>query len=574
MANGDVPGATHERHMQASQKSSAASSSASQPDREKGFPSMDSDSTMANPNGEVLIEGRGLEKGFPGVLALDQVDFCVKRGEVHVLLGENGAGKSTLVKVFSGVYQLDRGQLVVGGEMVKEWNARLALQAGVSTIYQEFNLAPDMTVMENVFMGREPQGRLSFLRNRRALKARTEDLLERFGFILDPEATVRSLGVAQRQMTEILKSLSLADERVIIFDEPTAALSDREIDNLFSIIGRLKESGVGMLYVTHRLDEVPLIGDQVTVMRDGRIVGSGHPAMVDRSTVIEWMVGHKLKDYNHGAGHVRREVALSVRDFSVGPRVHAVSFDVHQGEVVALFGLVGAGRTELVRAIVGVDKPDTGSVVSVKARPVVLSSPEKALRLGVGLSPEDRKRSGIVPDRSVRENVVLASLNKLTRWGPVLDRSRVNERAAGFVARLRIRAPSLDTLAGSLSGGNQQKVILARLLAAEIGVLILDEPTRGIDVGARQEVYEIIDELASSGVGVLVATSDLDEVMRIADRIVVMSEGRVTGERTAAEADRTELMHLAFPTNEQRSVTDSDKSGGEAPAGDVGLLEV
>ena len=504
---------------------------------------------MSDPTSDnVLLEVRGVSKAFPGVKALKAVDLRLERGEVHVLVGENGAGKSTLIKMLSGVHTPDEGELYVGGRLVSEWNARLALEAGVSTIYQEFTLAPDMTVAENIFMGREPSGGLPFLRDRRRLRSEAVALISEFDFSLDPDSPVRRLGVAHLQMTEILKALSLADiadERVIILDEPTSALSENEAENLFTIIDRLKSRGVGMLYVTHRLDEITRIGDCITVMRDGRVVAPRVPITVERGQVIEWMVGRKLKDLTQGVNNTRPATALAISDFSFGSRVKNISFEVRQGEVVALFGLVGSGRTELVRAIIGADKGGTGEI-RLGGAVVALTSPAAAIRRGVGLSPEDRKRSGIVPGRSVKDNVTLASLDMLTRWGPVIDRRRVGEWAGTYVQRLGVRTPTLESHVGTLSGGNQQKVILARLLSAEVSVLILDEPTRGIDVGARRDVYEIVNELTASGVGVLMVSSDLDEVLAMANRIIVVSQGRITGERTASAVDRNEILHLAF----------------------------
>ena len=498
-----------------------------------------------------LIAGHGLSKSFPGVRALHDVNFSIRRGVVHVLVGENGAGKSTLVKIFSGVHAPDRGALLLDGRRVSAWDARSALDGGIATIYQEFNLVAHLSVAENIFLGREPTLPGGVLRDRKALHRGAQALLGQFEVDIDPDERVRNLGVAQRQTVEILKALSVGTTRVLMLDEPTAALSARETDYLFATIRRLTDSGVGILYISHRLDEVKEIGDEITVMRDGRIVSQLPAAQMRRDEIVALMVGRELQDLYPPrrpvaptAGHP----ALRVQHVAVGKRVLDASFDVRRGEVVGLFGLIGAGRTELVRAIVGADRL-RGGRVEVAGRLVHLRSPHGALRVGVGIAPEDRKRSGIVPNRSVRDNISLAALAQ-GRWGRlVLHRRVVQAACEGYIRQLRIKAANLNAKIGTLSGGNQQKVVLARLLAADADVLILDEPTRGIDVGAKGEVYNLIARLAQEGRAILVVTSDLEEALGISDRLLVMRTGLIVGELNGATTTREQALHLALPAS-------------------------
>jgi ABC-type sugar transport system ATPase subunit len=505
---------------------------------------------------EVLLEGRALNKRFPGVHAVRDVDFRLDRGLVHVLVGENGAGKSTLVKLLSGVYEPDSGVLVVGGQPVAHWDVHAALAGGVSTIYQEFNLVGDLSVAENVYLGHEPGPLGGLLRSRAALMEATHTVLAQIGVDLDPREKVSRLGVAERQVVEIAKALSLGDERVLMMDEPTAALSAHETAQLFAVIRRLTARGVGILYITHRLDEIAEVGDLVTVMRDGEVVGARLPVPVDRDEVVRLMVGRELSVTQVALPPRAADapVRLRVTGLAAPPAVVEASFELAAGEILGVFGLVGAGRTEMVRALVGADRR-AGGEVEVDGTVRVVQSPAAALDLGMGMAPEDRKGAGIVPHASVRSNLVLSSLPALSRWG-WLDRRRIDATCEDHVRRLRVKAPGLDAKIGTLSGGNQQKVVVARLLAADADIIIFDEPTRGIDVGAKREIADILAALAAEGKAVLAISSDLEEVLAVSHRLLVMRTGRIVASLPTASAERHHVLELALPeevSSENRS---------------------
>jgi ribose transport system ATP-binding protein len=501
--------------------------------------------SSSNPAGSPLLEARGLSKAFPGVQALDGVDFDLREGEVHVLLGENGAGKSTLVKHLAGVYHPDEGGLMMRGEPVRWSGPDDALAAGIVTVYQEFNLAPYMTVAQNVFLGQEPMSGL-FL-NRRERSRRTVELMRQLEIELDPDARVEHLGVAQRQMVEIVRALASRELKVLILDEPTAAISRHEIDVLFGVLRRLRERGVGMVYISHRLEEIEQIGDRVTVFRDGQKIATHAVGEIGTDRIIELMVGRPMTQlFPDREGDRGTEALLEVRDLTLASgRARDVSFDVRRGEIVGLFGLVGAGRSETVRALFG-DEPIAAGTVSVDGRVVHLRSPKAAVRLGFGLAPEERKEEGIVPFMSVAENISISSLHKVSR-GPFLSHSNMGRLAQQYVEALHIATPGVGTPIRSLSGGNQQKCIIARLLAAESEILLLDEPTRGIDVGAKAAVYDLINDLAASGKAVLLVSSDLVEVMGMCDRVIVFRKGRVAAEFARGEMSEQAIMRAAVP---------------------------
>lgn len=496
-----------------------------------------------------LLEGLGLSRSFPGVRALTDVDVAIRAGTVHFLVGENGAGKSTLVKLLAGVHAPERGQLLLDGRDVTGWNARTALQRGVATVYQEFNLVPHLTVAENVFLGREP-GR-GALRDRTALRHNTVALLQQFDADIDPDQAVRDLGVAHRQTVEILKALSLGSTRVLMLDEPTAALSARETQSLFATIRRLTARGVGILYISHRLDEVQEIGDEISVMRDGEVVAHRPAQELEHDEMVRLMVGRRLQDLFPPRPRVETASAtpaLRVEHVSLGSRVRDASLEVARGEVVGLFGLIGAGRTELVRGIVGAERLSSGRV-EIDGCPVRLRSPFSAVRAGMGLAPEDRKRSGVVPGRSLGDNILLASLAQ-SRWGRILlPQRRTRAACEEYRHRLRIKAPSIDSAIDTLSGGNQQKAIIARLLLIDADIVILDEPTRGIDVGAKREVYELIVDLAQSGRAVLIVTSDLEEALGLCNRLLVMRTGVIVESLDVAVATREMVLQMALPAS-------------------------
>ena len=513
------------------------------------------DNDAAHPRSEPgrtpLLRMTGINKTFPGVKALDDVHITVYGGECLALLGENGAGKSTLMKILSGVYQPDSGEIAFDGEVVTLSSPRQAKALGFSIIYQEFNLMPNLTVAENVFIGREPNSG-GFV-NRRQMEDDTRALLKRLGVSLDPRATVRDLSVAEQQMVEIAKALS-TNAKLVIMDEPTSALTDREVDSLLDIVNNLKTQGLGVIFITHRLDELAPIGDRVTVLRDGRNAGEMPMAEASPEAIVRMMVGRNIADLYEKTGATYDPAApyvLEVRGLSrTGSAqdatqivLHDVSFGVRAGEIVGLAGLVGAGRTEVARSIFGADRFDRGEIL-IDGQPVVIATPRDAIRHGLGLVPEDRKQQGLVLNLAVRENIALPSLDKMVRLGFVQSREEQN-LARRFVDALRIRTPSLEQQVINLSGGNQQKVVIAKWLALQPKVLILDEPTRGIDIGAKAEVHSLIAELAKQGVAVLMISSELPEILGMSDRILVMHEGHIVADVPRAAATEEVIMRYA-----------------------------
>jgi ribose transport system ATP-binding protein len=492
-----------------------------------------------------LLEMRGITKRFPGVTALDGVDFELERGEVHVILGENGAGKSTLIKMLSGAYQPDEGEILLDGRSVHVSSATVAQSVGISTIYQEFNLVPQLTVAENIFLGRQPR-RLGLVVDRRRMNSDARKLLERIEVRVDPDVLVSALGVAQRQMIEIAKALSL-DARILIMDEPTASLSGQEVERLFEIVRGLKKDGAGIIFISHHLEEVAEIGDRVTVLRDGKFVDRV-PAGTDPSELVRMMVGRSIEEQFPRRKPEVGDVLLEVKNLSGEGVLYDISFQVRAGEVVGIAGIVGAGRTELARAIFGADPVDSGEVW-VRGQRIEHMGPREAKRHGIGFITEDRQRQGIVPPLSVAENLNLASLGKSTSAG-LVDRGRQRRQAEKMIEDLGIRTPGPEQEVRYLSGGNQQKVVIGKWLLADSKVLIMDEPTRGIDVGARVEIYELMNELTQEGAGILMISSDLPEVLGMSDRILVMRGGRITGELSTEEATQERIMALATQGSE------------------------
>jgi L-arabinose transport system ATP-binding protein len=492
--------------------------------------------------GAPALVATGITKTFPGVRALDDVDMSFARGRVTALMGENGAGKSTLLKIFNGDYAPDAGGISLDGKQVWFSSPADARRAGLRVISQEPEIAPYVTVAENIYMGRLP-ARFGLV-SQKVMKANAAKDLERLGFsgLLNPGQIAITLSPAQRQLLEIVRAL-IDDPRVICFDEPTSSLSEHEIDALFACIRRLRADGRAIIYVSHRLREVFQIADSVQVLRDGKLVGSREVAGLGEQDVIQLMVGRDLRNMHQRTPHAPGEVRLKLANVTTDD-VRDVSLEVRAREIVAIAGLVGAGRSELALAIAG-DRPVRSGTIWVDGKTLVSRTPEDAIGRGVGLAPEDRKGDGLVMIRSVRDNVALATLRKITRLGFVSDRLERN-LARTFVDRLNIRTPSLEQRVENLSGGNQQKVVLARWLAGDSRVLILDEPTRGVDVGAKAEIYRVIDGLAAQGVAVLVISSELPEVLGLADRIVVMQNGHITGELARAEATEEKVLALAM----------------------------
>ncbi|MFJ1606715.1 sugar ABC transporter ATP-binding protein [Streptomyces sp. NPDC088253] len=511
-------------------------------------------------NQDELLRIEGIRKTFPGVVALDSVDFDLRRGEVHVLLGENGAGKSTLIKMLSGAYQPDSGRVLVDGEEVRVHGAQDSERLGIATIYQEFNLVPDLTVAENIFLGRQP--RRYGLIDRKRMEAEAAELLERVGVSVSPRARVRELGIARLQMVEIAKALSL-NARVLIMDEPTAVLTSEEVEKLFAIVRQLREDGVGIVFITHHLEEIAALGDRVTVIRDGKSVGQV-PASTTEDELVRLMVGRSIEQQypreratgDDGSG----AALLTVEGLTRDGVFHDVSFEVRAGEVVGIAGLVGAGRTEVVRAVFGADPYDKGAV-KVAGCELRRHDVNAAMAAGIGLIPEDRKGQGLLLDASVEENLGLVTMRAATHGG-LVDLKGQREAAARIAEQLGVRMAGLGQHVRTLSGGNQQKVVIGKWLLADTKVLILDEPTRGIDVGAKVEIYQLVNELTAAGAAVLMISSDLPEVLGMSDRVLVMAQGRIAGELSADAATQDSVMALAVSTPTTNSVTAVEGSRG------------
>ncbi len=485
-----------------------------------------------------------LIKEFPGVRALDGVTFGVRAGSVHALMGENGAGKSTLLKILSGAYQPTSGAVQLGGQTHVFSSTIEAITAGVAVIYQELHLVPEMTVAENLLLGRYPR-RGPFL-DRTALRAEATRLLQLVGEDISPDAKLGRLPLAQRQMVEIAKALGRG-AKIVAFDEPTSSLSEKETQRLFSIIRDLRDRGTAILYVTHRMDEVYAICDAATVLRDGKhVVTHESLTSVTRDSLVKSMVGRELTNVYNYRPRPHTPGGLEVRDLA-GPGLRApVSFNVARGEILGFFGLVGAGRSELMRLICGAVAPVTGEV-RVHGEPLAGGSPRTAIRAGVVFCPEDRKKEGIIAIRSVAENINLSARRSRLRAGLFLDHAWEKANARDQIARLGVRTASADTLIGLLSGGNQQKAILARWLSEQVRVVVLDEPTRDIDIGAKSEIYALIHDLAAAGTSVVIVSSELPEVLGIADRVIVMREGLVAAEFPRAAATPEAVLHAALP---------------------------
>lgn len=504
-----------------------------------------------------LLQVTQINKSFPGVLALQDVSLEVYPGEVLGLVGENGAGKSTLMKILSGVYQPDSGEIAFDGKPVVLHNPRQAQDLGIAIIYQEFNLMPNLSVEENVFVGREPNS-AKFVRWR-ALRRQTTQLLDQLGVRLNPGAIVRDLSVAEQQMVEIAKALSL-NARLVIMDEPTSALTDTEVAALFDIIRELKKRGLAVIYISHRMEEIFTICDRVTVLRDGQLAGNLPIAEATPDRIVRMMVGRPLGDLFRPEEAERRLEALAehspapvleVRHLSRTGTVQDesaivledVSFSVRPGEIVGLAGLVGSGRTEIARAIFGADDYDRGEIL-IAGQPARIHSPRQAIRLGIGLVPEDRKLQALVLGLAIRENIALSLLDRLSRFGIVrLGAERAVARR--MVEALRVRTPSIEQKVLNLSGGNQQKVVIAKWLALRPKILIMDEPTRGIDIGAKAEVHGLMHQLAADGVAILMISSELPEIIGMSDRVLVMRQGRIAGELPRHEATQEAIMSLA-----------------------------
>ena len=491
---------------------------------------------------DTVLEMHHIRKAFPGVVALDDVRFELRRGEVHILLGENGAGKSTLVKILSGAYQKTAGQIILDGQETDIRNPRHAQELGIAIIYQEFNLVPQLSAGENIFLGQE-QIHASGLINQREIIASAQSILDDLGAEIEARKPVSELGVAQQQMVEVAKALSL-DARILIMDEPTSALTEQEITELFNTIRKLKQKGVSIIYISHRLEELFEIGDRVTILRDGKYIDTRNIADVTKSELISMMVNRELKSHFPKLGAATGEEVLRVSGLNRKGVLYDISFSIHQGEVLGIAGLLGSGRTELASSLFGVGKIDSGEIY-IRGKRQRIKSPRRAINLGIGLLTEDRKSQGLIMILSTKDNICLPSVERFSRLGFV-DTKEETQAATQYVRDLRIKTPSLHQQVMFLSGGNQQKVVISKWLCCQADILIFDEPTRGIDVGSKVEIYQLMNRLTAQGVAIIMISSELPEILGMSDRIMVMSQGRIAGEFSAGETTQEQILHCAL----------------------------
>jgi len=490
---------------------------------------------------EVILRMQGIRKTFPGVVALDNVNLDVRSGTVHSLMGENGAGKSTLMKCLIGMYTPDEGTVELAGDIVRFKDTKDGLEHGISMIHQELSPVPEMMVAENIWLGREPRGRLGLL-SPAAMFRKTRELFDEWKINIDPKARMKDLTVSKQQMVEIAKAISY-DAKIIIMDEPTSAIPEREVAHLHGMIKRLTDFGVAIIYITHKMDEVFRISDDITVFRDGKHVGSYPAKELDRDKLIKLMVGRELTDLFPKEEAEIGDVVLSVQGLTRGSVVKDVSFELHRGEILGLAGLMGAGRTEVLETIFGIEKADSGEVV-LNGKKLRIKQPSDAIRAGMALLTEDRKLNGIMGVLSVRDNITAAALPRYSPRG-VLRVGEMRKDSEDQREKLRIKTPSLSQLIKNLSGGNQQKALISRWLLTVPDVLMIDEPTRGIDVGAKSEIHRLMSMLAQEGKAIIMVSSELPEVLGMSDRILVMHEGRISGELSREEANQESVMHLA-----------------------------
>ncbi|MCB8981568.1 MAG: sugar ABC transporter ATP-binding protein [Ardenticatenaceae bacterium] len=492
----------------------------------------------------LLIAMEGIDKSFPGVKALDQCRFELRAGEVHALVGENGAGKSTMMKVLSGIYAKDAGHIYYKGKEVDIATPRAAQNLGISIIHQELNLMPHLTLAQNIFIGREPRRGLSFLLDEAALNQQTAELFASMHLKLDPQTRVSNLTIAKQQMVEIAKALSFNSE-VLIMDEPTAALTEAEIEDLFKFIRDLRARGAGIIYISHRLEELKQISDRVTVMRDGHYINTVNTNEVTTDQIISMMVGRTIYEATPELPEVpNEEVVLEVQNLNQGRTLQDINFQLKKGEILGFAGLMGAGRTEVARAIFGADSIDSG-VISIRGKRVAIHSPQQAVWHGIGYLSEDRKRYGLALGLEVKENVAMAALDKFLGFLGWVNKSQIRSTARHHIDELGIKTPSAEQKVKNLSGGNQQKVVIGKWLTADTDILIFDEPTRGIDVGAKSEIYKLLNDLAQQGKSIIMISSELPEILRMSHRVIVMCEGRITGELPIEEATQEKIMTLA-----------------------------
>jgi len=489
-----------------------------------------------------LLEMKGVSKGFPGVQALSNVQLDLNYGEVLALVGENGAGKSTLMKILTGIYKEDEGEIVYEGKQISPEDTKQAQELGISIIHQELNLMRDLTVAQNIFIGREPRSLFNFFLKEKELNEKTSKLFEQLDIELDPETKINNLTVAKQQMVEIAKALSF-NAKILVMDEPTAALTETEIQTLFTIINQLKRNGVGIIYISHRMEELKLISDRITILRDGQYIDTLNTKETEISKVISLMVGRELymesKEREITNGSVN---SLEVRNLT-NNHVKDINFTLKKGEILGFAGLVGAGRTEVARAVFGADPIQHGEIL-IDGKQVNIKQPSDAVRVGIGYLSEDRKQFGLMVNMNVTDNIMISTLKSHIKGLFVKD-SNLRKISKEYKEKLDIRTPSIFQRVNNLSGGNQQKVVIAKWLVKDSDILIFDEPTRGIDVGAKGEIYELLNQLASEGKSIIMISSELPEILRMSHRVIVMCEGRITGELSGEEATQEKIMDYA-----------------------------
>lgn len=490
---------------------------------------------------EVIVSMEHITKTFPGVKALNDVKFELRAGEVMALLGENGAGKSTLMKILSGVYTRDAGEVTIFGKKYGDLTPKYAQQAGVAIIHQELNMCRHLSVAENMFLGRETRGKLC-LKNAQ-MESEAKRILDELGVDINPKQTVGELPVSKQQMIEIAKALSI-NAKILIMDEPTSALTSKEIDDLFRIIKKLKKEGCGIVYISHRLEELQHITDRVTIMRDGQYITSANFADMTMDEMIANMVGREIKEKFPRVECPKGKKIFEVKNLNAGKLVRNVNLTLYEGEIVGIAGLMGAGRTETTRAIFGADKKESGEIF-LDGRKVEINCPMDAIRNGIVLAPEDRKKDGLCTKLSIRQNLALPNLDIICNKAGVIRGKKENELCSKAVDDLKIKTAGLEVDAATLSGGNQQKIVVGKWLARNSRVVIFDEPTRGIDVGAKVEIYNLMNDLKKQGIAVMFVSSELPEVLGIADRVIVMCDGRITGELEAKEATQSQVLTFA-----------------------------
>lgn len=491
---------------------------------------------------EVILEMKGVSKSFGAVQALKKSHLNLEKGEVHALMGENGAGKSTLMKILTGIYEKDEGQITYDGAEIEYKNPKEAMDAGIVIVHQELNMINHLTVAQNIFIGRESMKGL--FTDDHAINKKTKELFKKMNMDINPKEKVGNLTIGKMQMVEIAKAISM-NAKIVVFDEPTAALTQSEIKELFKIINDLKKQQIGIVYISHRMDEIKIITDRVTVMRDGEYVGTINTDTSTKDEIIDMMVGRVIFEEPKQYSNVPEgaEVVLSIKDLTLGNKVKNLNFDLKRGEILGVSGLMGAGRTEMARLIFGADKKDSGEIF-VKNKKVDILQPKDAVANGIGYLSEDRKQFGVIVGMSVENNIVMTNVDEYVKSG-LIDEKKINDKSNKFIEMLGIKTPSAYQLVRNLSGGNQQKVVIAKWLEQDSDILIFDEPTRGIDVGAKSEIYELMTELTKLGKSIIMISSELTEILRMSDRIMVMCEGKKTGELDISEATQEKILHYA-----------------------------